>query len=167
MADSSLAVRAAELLRTCVYANVATESNGQPWNTPVYTVSDSQLNLYWSSWHQAVHSVNILANPNTFLTFYDSNRARGTNNLRGLYLQCLSSVVTDETEARTAFELIYPGEPMNLADFHEPGLKRFYKAVPQRAWLNCLSERELTPATIKMREEVDVAQLRAAVGREE
>jgi hypothetical protein len=163
MTDQSLAARAAELLRTCLYANVATANNGQPWNTPVLAVSDSQFNLYWSSWHRAVHSVNLAENPNTFLTLYDSTRARGSNNLRCLYLQCLGSVVTEEAEAKKAFELIYPGETMNLADFYEPGLKRFYKAIPQRAWLNCLSERDLTPATIKMREEVPLELLRAAL----
>ncbi len=161
MVDQSLAARAAELLRTCLYVNVATENNGQPWNTPVLAVSDATLNLYWSSWHQAVHSINIAGNPNIFLTLYDSTRARGSNNFKCLYLQCFGSVVTEKAEAKQAFELIYPGDTMNLADFFEPGLKRFYKAIPQRAWLNCLSERDLTPATLKMREEVPLELLRA------
>jgi hypothetical protein len=70
--------------------------------------------------------------------------------------------VTDPQEARKAYELVYPAEPINLDDFLDSGLKRFYRATPQKAWLNCLSERDLTPATIKMRVEVplDLIQMR-------
>ena len=53
-------------------------------------------------------------------------------------------VVTDREEASKAFDLVRPGEPTNLDDFLDPVLKRFYRATPQKAWLNCLSERELT-----------------------
>ena len=164
MNEQDLGARAAELLRTCAYANVATESEGQPWNTPVLAVSDKDLNIYWSSWHQATHSRNISHNPRAFLTLYDSTRARGTNNLRCLYLLCETQTVADEDEAAKAHQLVYPGEEIVLADFFEPGLKRFYRATPQRAWLNCLSERELTPATLKMRVEVSLEQIRLQHG---
>lgn len=62
-----------------------------------------------------------------------------------------------------AAALLYPDEPVNLPDFLAPGLKRFYKASVQRAWVNCLSERQLTPETTKMRQEVSLEQLRAAI----
>lgn len=157
-----LVERAIELLNGPPYFNVATESDGQPWNSPVWAARDQSLNLYWSSWVKAVHSENIGKNPRTFLTLFDSTRQRGTNNLRCLYLQCTTITVRDPDEAAKAFALLYPGEDMDLADFLGAGQKRFYRATPVRAWLNCLSERQLTPSTIKMRAELSLELLRAA-----
>jgi hypothetical protein len=57
---------------------------------------------------------------------------------------------------------VYPGETVDLSDFLGSGQKRFYRATPIRAWLNCLSERELTPSTVKMRVEVPLELLKAA-----
>ncbi len=154
MDNDDLPKKAAELIATYPYLNIATAQHDLPWNSPVFAVPDEHLCFYWSSWIEAVHSKNIQANPNTFITLYDSTRPRGTNNFRCLYLQCTAQVVTDQQEAGKAFALVYPEEPINLADFLDSGLKRFYRATPRKAWLNCLSERDLTPATLKMRVEV-------------
>jgi nitroimidazol reductase NimA-like FMN-containing flavoprotein (pyridoxamine 5'-phosphate oxidase superfamily) len=160
-----LATRVAELLTLQPYFNVATESNGQPWNSPVWAAWDGEFNLYWSSWVNAVHSRNIAANPRVFLTLFDSTRKRGTNNLRCLYLQGTAEEVTAVAEADMAFRLLYPDDAVDTSGFLGNGQKRFYRATPTRAWLNCLSERELTPSTVKMREEVPLDVLRAALGR--
>lgn len=93
---------------------------------------------------------------------FDSTRKRGTNNLRCLYLQCTAVAIDDPAEARSAFTLLYPDEPLAVEDFLGAGQKRFYRATPLHAWLNCLSERELTPATIKMRQVIPLALLKAA-----
>lgn len=162
MVDQKIVTRALELLNATPYFNVASESDGQPWNTPVWAASDRNLNLYWSSWVKAVHSQNIAKNPRTFLTIFDSTRARGTNNMRCLYLQCTTVAVEEDVEAHKAFSLIYPGEAVDLKDFLGFGQKRFYRATPIKAWLNCLSERELTPSTVKMRVEVPLEVLKAA-----
>ena len=154
--------RLAELLQLPPYYNIATEGNGQPWNSPVWAARDENFNLYWSSWVQAVHSKNIAKNPRVFLTLFDSSRERGTNNFRCLYLQCIAHEVTEQAEASRAFSLLYPGESIDISDFMGQGQKRFYKAIPQSAWLNCLSERQLTPTTIKMRTEIPLETLRAA-----
>ena len=168
MNEDDLPKKAAELIATCPYLNVATSQHDVPWNSPLFAVPDEHLRFYWSSWIEAVHSKSIHANPNTFVTLYDSTRPRGTNNFRCLYLQCAARVVTDREEARKAFDLVYPGEPINLADFLDSGLKRFYRATPEKAWLNCLSERDLTPATLKMRVEVPLELIqRAALHRDD
>jgi hypothetical protein len=158
--DQELATRALELLGGPPYFNVATEGGGQPWNSPVWAARDGDLNLYWSSWVKAVHSENIARNPRVFLTLFDSTRKRGTNNMRCLYLRCTAAVVEDIAEVEKAFALLYPGEPVALEDFMGSGQKRFYRATPLQAWLNCLSERELSPSTVKMREEVPLALLK-------
>lgn len=163
MTHEELAERALELLNGPPYFNVATASDdGQPWNSPVWAARDGELNLYWSSWVKAVHSQNIAANPRAFLTLFDSTRKRGTNNMRCLYLQCTAAAVEDPAEAHRACALLYPGEPVALEDFLGEGQKRVYRASPQRVWLNCLSERELTSSTVKMRVEVPLALLKTA-----
>ena len=151
-----------ELLKLPPYFNVATSLNDEPWNSPVWAARDSAGNLYWSSWKKAVHSQNLEHNPRAFLTLYDSTRQRGTNNLRCLYLQCAVAVVQDPADAARVFGLLYPGDTVDTTDFLTVGQKRFYKASPTKAWLNCLSERELTPATVKMRLEVPLEVLRQA-----
>lgn len=95
-----------------------------------------------------------------FLTLFDSTRERGTNNMRCLYLRCTASTIKTEAEAMNAFSLVYPDEPVDLRDFLGDGQKRFYVAVPEQAWLNCLPERELSPSTVKMRQEISLDLLR-------
>jgi len=160
MQDQDMGVRGAEILRMCQYANIATCQGNQPWNTPVTAVADDQLSLYWSSWIRAVHSQNIAANPAVFLTFYDSTRARGTNNRRCLYLRCEAAAVADRDEGRKAHALLYPGADIELDDFFDDGLKRFYRARPLQAWMNVLSEKQLQPDTENMRTEVALEQIR-------
>ncbi len=98
MGDLSLASRSAEILKECLYANIATSRDDVPWNTPVTALPDSDLNFYWSSWTLAEHSRNIARNSSIFMTFYDSTRARGTNNLMCLYLQCVAREVSNSGE---------------------------------------------------------------------
>jgi hypothetical protein len=158
-----LAERSADILAHCLYANIATAQDDVPWNTPATVIPDPALTFYWSSWAQAVHSRNIAANPRAFITFYDSTRARGTNNLRCVYLQCEAGEVTSADEAEKAFGLLYPDETVDLSGFMGDGIKRFYRATPKLAWLNSLSEKELAPDTLKMRTEVSLEAIRAAL----
>lgn len=162
MEDQDMGARGAEILRICQYANIATCRDNQPWNTPVTAAADADLNFYWTSWKKAVHSQNIEANPAVFLTFYDSTRARGTNNSRCLYLRCDAAAVSDPVEACKAYGLLYANTPVVVDDFLADGLKRFYRARPLQAWLNVLSERELKPDTVKMRVEVGLEPIRLA-----
>lgn len=49
MSTISPAQRAVELINNSLYANIASCSNNQPWNTPATAWPDAQLNFYWSS----------------------------------------------------------------------------------------------------------------------
>ena len=49
MADHEIVARALELLDGPPYFDVASESDGQPWNGPVWAARDRDLNLYSSS----------------------------------------------------------------------------------------------------------------------
>jgi hypothetical protein len=162
MKDAELVARAAELVEAIPYLNLATCAAERPWSSPVYATHDADLNFYWSSWIEAAHSVNVAANPRASFTIYDSTRPRGTNNFRCLYVACTVATIAEPAEAARAFRMIYPDQAVDLGDFLHPGVKRFYQATPTAAWLNCLSERELTPATLKMRIEIGLPALRAA-----
>ena len=163
MQETELLARAAELIKQFPYLNLASSAADRPWSSPVYAVHDGELNFYWSSWTEAAHSVNLARNPRASFTIYDSTRPRGTNNYRCLYVDCTVATITGRAEAERAFRMIYPDQPVALADFLAPGIKRFYEAKPRAAWLNCLSERELTPSTLKMRVEISLPALRAAL----
>ncbi|MCK0715185.1 hypothetical protein ACFO0U_09660 [Chromohalobacter sarecensis] len=165
MNDIDLATRAAGILDNSLYSNIATSKNDVPWNTPVTALPDMALNFYWSSWIQAEHSKNIVFNSSVFMTFYDSTRARGTNNLMCLYLKCLAREVSDASEAEKAFALLYPDDHVDLTNFLGDGIKRFFCAEPQQAWLNCLSEKELEPTTLKMRTEVSIESIKRAMAQ--
>lgn len=46
MNDEEMTSRVRELLSGQPYYNVATASDGQPWNSPVWMARDDALNLY-------------------------------------------------------------------------------------------------------------------------
>lgn len=163
METDELAQRCADILHLCTYGNIATCRDDQPWNTPATVVVDGELNFYWSSWVNAVHSRNVEANPSVFLTFYDSTRQRGTNNRRCLYLRCEAAVVTDKQEGDTVHRILYPDEAVDLAGFFESGLRRFYRARPLQAWVNMLSERQVQADTQTLREHVPLEAIRQAL----
>ena len=155
--------RAKELLSKIEYLNIATASlSSVPWNTPVYAVADKSLKFYWSSWKDAQHSQNIRSNPKIYCTLYDTTRKRGDNNRRCLYFDALAAEVISEEEVSKGTSLLYPEEvdKMNPTDFLGDGLRRIYSAEPLNAWLNDISERQVTKETIKMRVEIDLEKLK-------
>lgn len=43
--------RAVKVIKKIEYINIASITpEGLPWNTPVYTAFDKNLNFYWMSW---------------------------------------------------------------------------------------------------------------------
>ena len=151
--------RALEIINSIEYLNIATCSkDSNPWNTPVYAVTDKNLNFYWSSWFNAQHSLNIVDNPKVFCSLYDSTRKRGDNNRRCLYLEGVASEVTDSKEIKKAVKLLYQSD--DTSDFSENSLRRVYKISVDNTWLNDISERQVTRETIKMRILVDLEKLK-------
>ncbi len=52
--------RAAEIIKDIKYITIASVSDdGQPWNTPVYSAFDKDLNFYWFSDKNSQHSQNV------------------------------------------------------------------------------------------------------------
>jgi general stress protein 26 len=128
--------RAVEILRQIKYATVATASkNGKPWNSPVACVYDNQLNLYWFSDKQNQHSQNIRENEDVFIVIYDSTVPEGDG--EGVYIEAKVVELDDPAEILRARKIKkgedYQGSP---DDFLGNAVRRVYKAIPQRVWMN-------------------------------
>ena len=130
------AKRAIEILRTIRYATIATASkDGKPWNSPVAHEYDSQLNVFWFSDKQNQHSQNVRANEDVFIVIYDSTVPEGDG--EGVYIEAKAVELTDPDEILHARKIKkgedYVGKP---DDFTGEAIRRVYKAVPQRVWMN-------------------------------
>lgn len=128
--------RAKKILETIEYATIATTSRkGKPWNSPVARVYDHDLNIYWFSDKQNQHSQNVRENEDIFIVIYDSTAPWGEG--EGVYIEAKAYELTDPEEITKARRLKkgpdYNGSP---DDFLGDAIRRVYKAVPQRIWMN-------------------------------
>lgn len=130
--------RAKEIIEQIIYINIATSnSDGQPWNTPVFSAYDEEHNFYWGSDKESQHSLNIAANNKIFITVYDSTVPAGEG--EGVYIQAIAEEVTDLEEIKKAHELLQSRRPVpywRLEQMNGKGVVRIYKAVPQKMWMN-------------------------------
>jgi len=124
---------ALKLLNQIKYATIATTDSDQPWNTPVFTAYDHELNFYWSSFGGAQHSQNIALNNKVFLVIYNSASPEGI----GLYISATASKLVSKTEISKGLEVL--GErrkkKFDLNSFQN-GSQTLYKATPVSMWLN-------------------------------
>lgn len=128
--------RAKEILKSIEYATIATANkDGKPWNSPVAWVYDHELNIYWFSDKQNQHSQNIRENEDVFIVIYDSTAPWGEG--EGVYIEAKAYELTDIGEITKARRLKkgpdYDGSP---DDFLGDAIRRVYKAVPGRMWMN-------------------------------
>lgn len=128
--------RAVEILRRIRYATIATASkDNKPWNSPVAHEYDSQLNVYWFSDKQNQHSKNVRENENVFIVIYDSTVPEGEG--EGVYIEAKAVELTDPEEILSVRKIKkgedYDGKPN---EFLGDAIRRVYKAVPQRIWMN-------------------------------
>lgn len=128
--------RAIEILRKIRYATIATANkDGKPWNSPVAHEYDNQLNVYWFSDKQNQHSQNIRENEDVFIVIYDSTVPWGEG--EGVYIEARAVELTDPEEILNVRK-IEKGENYEGAssDFLGDAIRRVYKAMPQRVWMN-------------------------------
>jgi nitroimidazol reductase NimA-like FMN-containing flavoprotein (pyridoxamine 5'-phosphate oxidase superfamily) len=128
--------RAKEILATIKYATLATvTADGKPWNSPVASVVDDDLNVYWFSDKEGQHSQNVRANGEVFIVVYDSTVPWGKG--EGVYLQAKAYELNDPAEVQAARRIKKGSNGADNPDeFLGDGVRRVYKAVPQRAWMN-------------------------------
>lgn len=121
--------KAAEIIRKIPYITLATVSNdGQPWNSPLWSVYDENLNFYWSSDQRSIHSGNLRNNDKVFCVIYDSTMAEGTG--EGVYFQ---GKAYELTESELLVECPSRDKPIN---FKSNNILKIYKVVPDKIWMN-------------------------------
>lgn len=128
--------RAKEILEKIIYATIATATKeGKPHNSPVRHVYDSDLNIYWFSDKEGVHSKNVRENEDVYIVIYDSTVSEGDG--EGVYIEAKAYELTDPHEINRV-RRIKKGEKFggDADDFLGDAVRRVYKAVPQRAWMN-------------------------------
>lgn len=141
MSDSH-SKKAAEIINRILYITIATASkDGQPWNSPVYSAFDKDLNFYWSSDKDSQHSKNIRENKNVFLAIYDSTVPEGTG--EGVYIKAEAYELGEKDEVIVARRITQTrkGQESELNEkehekFTGDAVRRIYKAVPKRIWIN-------------------------------
>lgn len=153
--------QAMTILKTIIYATVATASKeGIPWNTPVAHQFDADLNIYWFSDKEGQHSINVRDNANVFIVIYDSTVPEGEG--CGVYFQAKAYEVNDPEEIRKA-RRIKKGPDMDAPDdFMGAAVRRVYKAIPNRVWMN---DAEITSGRFirDYRVELPIEQLKQAL----
>ena len=127
--------RAKEILQIIKYATLATvTAEGKPWNSPVASMLDNDLNIYWFSDKEGQHSKNVRTNGEVFIVVYDSTVPWGQG--EGVYIQAKAYELNDPEEVRIARRIKKGPDADSLEEFIGNAARRAYKAVPQRIWMN-------------------------------
>jgi hypothetical protein len=130
--------RAKEIIEKILYITIATAtSDGQPWNSPVYSAFDESYNFFWESDQNGQHSKNIRENSRVFIVIYDSTAPEGTG--EGVYIQAKAYELTDKEEIVHGLSFLdkrVGKKPHTPEQFLGEMPRRVYKAVPDKVWIN-------------------------------
>jgi len=127
--------RAQEILATIRYATIATVTpDGKPWNSPVAHEIDADNIIYWFSDKANQHSVNVRENPHAYIVIYDSTVPEGDG--EGVYIE-VDVTELDNADEINAIRNTKKGKVVDDAsEFLGDAVRRCYKAVPKRMWMN-------------------------------
>ncbi len=131
--------RVAEIINEILYITIASVSqDGQPWNSPVYSAFDENLNFYWFSDKNSKHSQNVRNNNKVMLVIYDSTVPEGTG--EGVYVQAIVEELNSDSEILSALEVldnrVGKAKQRDSSDYTGEAVLRGYKAVPVKVWMN-------------------------------
>ncbi len=135
--------RAKEILSECTYMVIGTSTkDGNPWAAPVLYVYDKDYSLYFLSAVDAVHSENILKNPNVSIAIFDSHQKIGVS--EGIQIEGKAELV-DKGEIKKAITLycnkvfpdseIAPTERYRPEDYLGASEFRFFKVKPVNTYI--------------------------------
>lgn len=125
---------AKNILKNIRYATIATASSAaKPWNSPVAHSYDEDLNIYWFSDKEKIHSQNVRENENVFIVIYDSTLPN--EQAEGVYIEAKAYEVEDPEIIRIA-RRAGGSSTDNVGKFLGESVHRCYKAVPQNIWIN-------------------------------
>jgi uncharacterized protein YhbP (UPF0306 family) len=131
--------RAAEIIKEILYITIASVSqDGQPWNSPVYSAFDKDLNFYWFSDKNSQHSQNARANNKVLLVIYNSTVPEGTG--EGVYIKAVVSELNSPEEILAAKGVLDKragkAKERDAENYMGDATLRGYKATPIQAWMN-------------------------------
>jgi len=81
---------------------IATSSDGQPWNCTVYYVFDDDWNIYWISTPERRHSKEIANNPKVAGVIAFSQEPYPTDGVQGLQFEGLAEILSGEEEKKAS-----------------------------------------------------------------
>ena len=126
-----------KILKSVRYATISTvNKSALPWASPVWYVFDSNLNIYWWSPIDSVHSQNIDNQHEVFITIFDSTMPEGKG--IGVYMKAKARELPTEDLERVigmynSSTEIYKLDMKNCSG-NAP--TRLYMATPNQLWLN-------------------------------
>lgn len=130
--------KANKIIGKIPYITIASvDKDGSPWNAPVFSAYDDELNFYWGSHSGSQHSMNIKANPEVFLVIYDSTVPGGKG--EGVYIRAKAEEISDKSEILKAHTLIAKRHIVpywKLELFERDSPIKLYKAIPKKIWAN-------------------------------
>jgi nitroimidazol reductase NimA-like FMN-containing flavoprotein (pyridoxamine 5'-phosphate oxidase superfamily) len=137
--NKDLSKRAKEIISQIQYVTIASvDEDGLPWNAPVFSAYDENYNFYWGTHKDSQKAKNIRANNNVFLVIYNSTVPSGTG--EGVYVRAKVHEVIEPDEVKRVYDLLKsrhaPAHFWEWEAIGKSGPIRFYKAVPQKAWMN-------------------------------
>lgn len=154
---------AVKIIKKIEYINIASITpEGLPWNSPVYTAFDKDLNFYWLSYKKNQHSINVRNNPNVFVTIYDSTVPTGTG--VGLYFKGHAHEITNSKEMIIGLTVVYKRSKHKMRDIvefltHFP--RRVYRFTPSKAWIN--GDGDIEGNFIDIRTELNIEKIKEGI----
>lgn len=158
--------RAAEIINEILYITIASVSaDGQPWNTPVYSAFDKDLNFYWFSDKNSQHSQNVRSKSKVLLVIYNSTVPVGTG--EGVYVKATVSELNAPEEILAAKavldERVGKEKERNAENYIGNAVLRGYKATAVQVWMNDDDKDENGNYVRDIRVEVPLDELRASL----
>jgi len=93
---------ARQILKENILGTIATiNEDGSPWGSPVHIFSDETA-VYWFSYEDKIHSINIERDPRVSLTLFSPDESRGP---KGIYVNG-SAIKLDEEATASAKQLM-------------------------------------------------------------
>jgi|ERR1035437_3183302 uncharacterized protein YhbP (UPF0306 family) len=99
-----------EIIKNIIVSNLfmtlATSAKNIPWSCPLFFASDKDLNIYFTSYNDALHVKQVAENPNVAVSIFDSHAVPGTGNTQAVYISGKCKRVLG-TELSYAIEVVY------------------------------------------------------------
>lgn len=126
------------LIEATRHMTIATaNTSGKPWNSPVFFVYDEKFTLYWVSFIDAVHSINIRARPQVAITILGTPPDHYGD---GVYIDAEAVELNDVREVERTIQVLRRRPRESKFTVNSPtdvlgaAVWRVYKAIPKEVY---------------------------------